>query len=359
MSAQLQLPSFFASIKFVDKLLFTKHLAMMAKSSITVVEALDILAAQTESALLKKVLTDMGKDIKNGKSLAESMSKHPKIFDTFYTSIIEVGETSGTLDESLSYLAAQLAKEYAFRKKVQGALMYPTIVLTAAGLVGIGVSLFVLPKLVDLFNGFDTKLPVSTQLLISFSNIMQHFGIFVVAGLAGLVFLIRFVLSLRAVKPYIDNVLLLIPVFGKIVQNAELASFCRNLGVMLKSGIPITNALAIEVKIITNRVFQEYVLLMLAATDKGRSLSDELQQGKYKRIPLIVTKMIEVGEKTGNLEETLLYLADFFEDEVDDATRNISTLLEPVMLLVIGGLVAFVALAIISPIYSLTGSVGK
>jgi len=179
LSAQMQLPGFLSSVSFVDKLLFTKHLSMMAKSSITIAEALDILFQQTESAALKKILLEMGRDIKNGKSLSQAMGKHPKSFDTFYTSIIEVGETSGTLDQSLAYLASQLAKTYAFRKKVQGAMMYPTIVLSAAGLVGLGVSIFVLPKLVDLFSGFDVKLPVTTQILIAFSNLMQHYGILV------------------------------------------------------------------------------------------------------------------------------------------------------------------------------------
>lgn len=362
LSSNIKIPDFLSSffgVKFVDKLLFTKHLSMMAASSITIAEALAILADQTESQLLRKTLLEMENDIKNGKSLTQAMQKHPKIFDSFYTSIIEVGETSGTIDKSLQYLSSQLAKEYAFRKKVQGAMMYPVIVLTAAGLVGVGVAIFVLPKLIDLFKGFDVKLPLSTQILLFIATAMQNFGIGILIGLIGFVILIRFVLTRKAVKPYIDRALFYIPVFGKILQNAELASFCRNVGIMLKSGIPITSCLAIEVKISTNTVYQLYVLYMLAATQKGKSLSAELESGQYKKIPLIVTKMIAVGERTGKLEETLLYLADFFEDEVDDAVRNISTVIEPVMLLLIGGVVAFVALAIISPIYSLTGSVGR
>ena len=356
LTAQLEL---FSTVRFIDKLLFTKHLSMMTASSITVLEAVDILAAQTESQLLKKILLGIKQDVRNGKSLSEAMSKYPKVFDTFYTSIIEVGETSGTLDKSLAYLSTQLAKDYAFRKKVQGAMMYPAIVLSAAGIVGVGISLFVLPKLVDLFKGFDVNLPLSTKLLLSFAGIMQHFGFLLLILLVGLILLVRILLMRKEVKPYLDRGLLYMPIFGKILRNAELTSFCRNFGILLQGGVPLTSALVIMVKITTNSVFQYYVVHLLAASEKGKSLSEELSDKYYSNIPLLVTKMIAVGEKTGNLDDTLLYLADFFEDEVDDATRNISTLLEPIMLLLIGGIVAFVALAIISPIYQLTGSINK
>lgn len=349
----------FSGVRFLDVRLFTKHMSIMAKSSITITEAIDILASQSESKAFKKVLYDIGLDIKNGESLSEAMGKYPKIFNAFYTNIIEIGETSGTLDQSFSYLSTQLAKDYAFRKKVQSALMYPTIVLIAASAVSIGVSLFVLPKLVDLFNGFDTKLPLSTQLLIGFSTIMQKFGILVVLGFVGLLILGKFLLSQSKVKPYVDKTLFYMPVFGKLLQDAEITGFCRNLGIMLKSGIPIMAALDIQVKITTNTVFKKYMQDLLDATLKGSSFSGELERGKYKQIPLIVTKMISVGEQTGRLDETLVYLGDFFEDEVDDIMRNISTLLEPIMLLFIGSIVAFVALAIISPIYQLTGSAGQ
>src|SRR6266567_1954384 len=162
-AAQIQL---FSRVTFVDKLLFTKHLSVMIKSGITIVEALDILASQTKSNAFRNVIVAVGDDIKNGKTLAKSLAKHPKVFDTFYVSLIEVGESSGTLEETLIYLATQLGKEYAFRKKVRGALLYPTIVFTAAMVVGISISLFVLPKLIDLFQGLDVKLPLTTQALL-------------------------------------------------------------------------------------------------------------------------------------------------------------------------------------------------
>lgn len=355
-TAQTQL---FSRVTFLDKLLFTKHLSIMIKSGITIVEAFDILTSQTKSPVFKKILEEIRTDIQNGKSLADSLSRHPKVFNTFYTSIVSIGETSGTLDQSLLYLSQQLSKDYAFRKKIQGALMYPAIVFVLATVVGMGVALFVLPKLLDLFKEFGTTLPLSTQILLFFARAMQNYGILIVGGFIGIVLLGKYMITLKEVKPYWDSFMLSVPIFGKIIQNAELTSFCRNLGVMLKSGLTVTKALDIEEKITTNTVFKNYVSKMLDAIDKGKAFSTELESGSYAKIPLVATKMIAVGEKTGKLEETFLYLGDFFEDEVDDATRNISTLLEPVMLLVIGSIVAFVALSIISPIYELSSSIKR
>jgi type IV pilus assembly protein PilC len=360
--AQINLVSvmkFFSKITFLDKLLFTKHLSIMIKSGITIVEALEILTSQTKSPAFRNILESVSADVKNGKSLAEALQKHPKAFDTFYTSIIEIGETSGTLDQSLLYLSGQLAKDYAFRKKIQGAMLYPMIVFTAAGIVGIGVSLFVLPQLLDLFSGYEIELPLSTQILIFIAKSMQSYGVLIFIYIGILLVGVRILLTFPAIKPYWHQVLLVLPIFGKILQNSELTSFCRNLGIMLKSGLPITKALAIEENITSNLIFQKYLKDMLSAVDKGTLLSAELESGKYKKIPLIATKMIAVGEKTGKLEETFLYLGDFFEDEVDDATRNISTIIEPIMLLFIGLIVAFVALSIISPIYELTSSIKR
>lgn len=357
MKLTAQIPTF-NNVRFIDKLLFTKHLSIMAKSDITIMEAIDILASQTESHTFQKVLYKLVEDVKNGKSLSGAMEKQPKVFDAFYTNIIAVGESSGTLDKSLIYLSTQLSKEYAFHKVIQGAMLYPIIVLIAVGSVGIGVSIFVLPKLLDLFNGFGEQLPFITTLLISFAGIMQNYWILVLIGVIALVFGLRYLFTWSKSKPYIDKFILDIPFFGRIVKNAEISMLCRNLGTLLKSGMPINSALAIEMRMSRNYVFQYYIINLLAATEKGKSLSGELENRHFKHFPPLVTKMIAVGEKTGFLDDTLLDLGDFYEGEVNDQVRNISTLLEPVMLLVIGGIVAFVALAIITPIYQLTGSIG-
>jgi len=186
---------------------------------------------------------------------------------------------------------------------------------------------------------------------------MRDYGILIVIVFIAFIFFMRFFISLPRIRPVWDMFMLSFPISGIIIQNTELALFCRSLGLMIKSGLPITSALEIEVNITRNTVYKKYITQILNAVTKGKSFSEELDKGNYRKIPIIATKMIAVGEQTGKLDETLLYLGDFFEEAVDQATSNITTILEPAMLLIIGIIVAFVAFSIISPIYQLTGSI--
>ncbi|EKD64727.1 MAG: MSHA biogenesis protein MshG [uncultured bacterium] len=345
------------NVSFVEKLLFTKHLLVMTKSGIVVADSIEAIASQTKSVKLRKVLDIVEKDIRNGQTLAKALKRHPKIFDQFFVSLVEIGEESGTLDKTLDYLVKQLSQEYELRKKIQGALLYPTIVVGAITLVGIGMSLFVLPKLVDLFESLDVSLPLTTQILLFFANIMKNSGFLVAGGFIGAIVLFRVLISLRAVRPKWDRMVLSFPIFGPLIQNRELALLCRNLGVMLKSGLPITKALSIEHEACGNYVFKDYIARIQKSVDKGKEIALELNSGHYSKFSQVAVKMIAVGEKTGSLDESFLYLSDFFDEEVDNIAKNLSVVLEPVILVVIGLVVGFVALAIISPIYELTGSI--
>lgn len=346
-------------VSFIDKLLFTKHLSIMLKSGISIAEAVDTLALQTKSNKFNKDLTQVSRDIKNGQSLAKSLKKHPKIFDTVYLSLIEVGEESGTLEDSLTYLSSQLAKEYSLHKKIQGALLYPTIVLVAISVVGMGMSLFVLPKLTDLFTSLGVELPITTKILLYFANLMKNYGTLIVIGFIVVLSLFRIFITLPFIRPKWDRIILSLPILGELLQNQQLSSVCRNLGVMLKSGLPITKALSIQTVAASNYVFKDYVKSLQKSVDKGREIGIELDEGNYSKFSPIAIKMIAVGERTGKLDEVFLYLGDFFEEEVDNIAKNLSVVLEPIILLVIGVIVGFVALAIISPIYDLTGSIKR
>ena len=252
---------------------------MKIKSGITVDESLSILSAQTKAGAFKNIIDEVYADIQNGKSLAKALGMHPKVFNTFYVSLVDVGEESGALDINLIYLASQLSKEYEFKKKVKGALMYPVIVLIAAFIVGISVSLFVLPKLIDLFKGFDVKLPLTTQLLLGFAAVMRDFGVYIGIGLIILIISLKFFVSTKALKPLWHRTLLAIPIFGKIIANSELANFTRSLGIMIRSGLPLTSALEIEINMSTNAVFHKYTITMLDSLTNGQSLSTELSTG--------------------------------------------------------------------------------
>lgn len=348
-----------SKVSFTDKLLFTKHMSIMIKSGITVSDAIDTLALQTKSNKFNQVLTQVAKDIKNGQTLAKSFLKHPKIFDNLYVSLIDVGEKSGTLEESLNYLANQLSKEYSLHKKIQGALLYPEIVIVATSLIGFGMSLFVLPKLTDLFTSLGVKLPLTTQILLFFANLMKNHGGVITIALIVIIVLSKILVILPSVRAKWDRIVLSIPIFGELLQNQQLASICRNLGVMLKSGLPITQSLSIQQTATGNYVFKDYIKCLQKSVDKGKEIGKELDTGAYSKFSPIAIKMIEVGEKTGKLDEVFVYLGDFFEEEVDNIAKNLSVVLEPIILLVIGLVVGFVALAIISPIYDLTGAIKR
>lgn len=349
----------FPTVSFIDKLLFTKHLSLMLKSGITISDAIETLASQTKSNKLYKILDEVSKNIRNGQTLAKSLQKHPKIFDNLYVSLVDVGEQSGTLQESLDYLSHQLSKEYSLHKKIQGALLYPEIVIVATVLIGFGMSLFVLPKLIDLFTSLDVKLPLTTRILLYFANLMKDHGITIAIIFIALSILSKILITLPSIRPKWDRIVLSIPIFGMLLQNQQLAGICRNLGIMLKSGLPITKSLNIQYVATNNYVFKDYIMRLQKSVDKGKEIGKELDTGSYSKFSGVAIKMIEVGEKTGKLDEVFVYLGDFFEEEVDNIAKNLSVILEPIILLVIGLVVGFVALAIISPIYDLTGAIKK
>lgn len=349
----------FSRTSFLDVLLFTKHLSVMIKSGITVAESVKSLHEQTKSGALKDILSHVLSGVENGDTLAKSLSKYPDTFSNFYINLIAIGEESGVLQENLDFLSKQLGKEYALRKKVQGILLYPIIVFSVAFIMSGLISIFILPKLVTLFESFDVTLPLSTRILLAISHIMQLYGILIFGGIIVFGMIMRVSLIIPRVRYAYHWCLLNTPLLGIFLQNVYISSLCRDLGMMLKAGLSITRALQVEYATTTNLIFKGYIGKLQLSVAKGEMISKELLTGEFTKIPPLVSKMIDVGERTGKLEESFLYLGDFFEEEVDNTAKNFSTILEPVLLLVIGLIVAFVALAIISPIYSLTGSVHR
>jgi type II secretory pathway component PulF len=345
------------SIGNVDKLLFTKHLAVMLKSGITLGEALSLIKEQAARAGMKRLVTAVQKDVDNGKSFHDALAVHPKAFDPMYLRLISIGEETGTLQRNLEYMSVQLRKKYEFEKKIKGAMMYPMVILVAAALAGAGLSVFVLPKLIDLFETLDIALPLSTRILLGVAYVMKSYGIFILGGGALSFILFNFVIHTKKVRPYWHAFLLRVPLIGTFIKNVELSQFCRNMGIMLQSGLPINNALLSQAQATNNLVYKRYVERFHEHVEKGKSLEEILATQKFPFITPIMAKMIGVGEKTGKLDESLLYLGDFFEDEVDDASRNFSTIIEPLVLLGVGVMVAFIAFAIISPIYQFSGGI--
>lgn len=347
----------FASVSTIDKVTFTKHLSVMIKSGIVITDAIETLIPQTKNPYFKSILVSILADIENGQSFSRALSRYPKAFDSLYISLVKVGEESGTLDENLIYLAEKLKKDLSLRKKIQGVMLYPSIVISAATVIGGYISLFVLPQLINFFDSLNARLPWTTTVLLRFANLMKAHGILIFISLIVGFLLLRWAILSKMIKPYWHQFLLTIPVFGLFIQNVQMASFCRNLGVMLQSGLSIINALEITENGADNLVFKSYIETIRSAVVRGKSIATELGSGGYSYVPLIAVKMISVGEKTGKLDESLLYLGDFFEEEVDNTAKNFATIIEPIVFIVIGLVVAFLAFAIITPIYELMGSI--
>lgn len=347
------------NISKIEKISFTKHLSVMVRSGITLTESLNNLADSSKSKDAKKVLSDISLSITNGSSLTSALEKYPKIFDEFYRGIIKVGEATGQLDTSLGYLADQLGQEYSLEKKVKGALMYPSLVIISTLGLGAFISLYILPQLVDFFSAFESKLPTSTVILLRVAVFMKAYGIFVFSALFLFILLVIFLIRLPRVKPYWHSFILKLPLFGNLLRERELSRFSRNLGTLIKSGLPVFEALEITAKSQTNIAYKTAITRLSVSLEKGHSLADTLKTSTNNILfPRLVSDMISVGEKTGTIDESLIYVSQFYQEDIEETARNLTTILEPAILVIIGLVVAFMALAIISPIYQLTGALG-
>lgn len=349
--------NFFSKVSFLDLTNFTKHMSVMLKAGINMAEALDTLISQTKSPKLKETLQHILIDTNNGATLSSAMEKFPSVFDPFYVNIIRIGEESGKLDENLNYLSEKLHKELSLRKKIKEAMFYPTIVVSATLILGLGLSIFVLPKMGDLFRSFDMTLPLPTRMLLGFSDIMKKYNIMIVVVLVAFIVLFRLIIRTKFVKPYWSKFLLSMPILGQFLIYVETSSFCRNLGIMLSSNLPISRALEIAEKTTENYVFKKYIIQLQKSVSEGKTIGDQLLHGNFPVLPGMAARMISVGERSGKLNDMLIYIGDYYEEETDSMAKNISTIIEPVLLLFIGVVVGIIALAIVGPIYQLTGSI--
>lgn len=344
-------------IKLETKALFAKHLAIMQKAGLTLIESLEIIL-ESATGKFKHVLTGVLKSIESGNTLSSSFSRYPKVFNSVFISSIYAGESSGTLDQSLENLAVQLEKERELHLKIKGAMLYPSVVLSAAFILGSVLSFLVLPKIIPLFEGLNMKLPFTTRLLISFSHFMERNGTFVFVGLILFLVFMFWLVKQKFVKPFTHLLFLKIPIVKNIVKNANLARFSRTLGMLLKSGLSIDSALQVTRDTMTNYYYAKSLSDVSIRVSKGVKLSENLEQ--YNNLyPKMVSKMILVGEESGRLDETLLYLSDYYDLEVDNSAKTLSTAIEPILLIIIGLVVGFLALSIITPIYSITGNIRR
>lgn len=343
---------YFGGVSLKTILFFTKNIGIMIRSGSTLAEALQVLQVQAKGKF-KDILMEVSNKIQRGMSFSDALSGAPKVFSEMYINIVRIGEESGTLDKNIEYLTSQLEKSYKLKRKIIGAMIYPAIIVSGIVILGAGIALFVLPKLSQMFKGFKVELPLSTRILIATSDFLQAHGILSILILGALIALFIFLSRLKALKPLIHRSFLFIPVVKQISRSYNLSLFYRNLSILLKSGGTIDEGLKTCAKTINNYRYKDQIILTLAKIKSGQTLNEALKE-KNKLFPPTDLQIITVGEESGTLSDALAYAATIHEEELDDVTQNLSTLLEPILFIILGIAVATLALSIISPIYSIT-----
>lgn len=343
------------NLRLLDRIMFAKHLAVMIRSGMSIDSAFEVLAdnpAPVVASRMKGILAE----IRRGHSLADALKKYPKDFDNLFINMVSVGESSGTLAKNLDLLATQQHKTYDLRNKIKAASIYPSVIIVGVVfLIGI-VSKFVLPRLTGFFTSLGTDLPVSTKIMIVVASFFVKNWSLVIGLAVVLVVAIMIMSRYYVTRLWLHYTLLKLPLIGKINSHVNLALFCRTTASLLTSGIPIDQALNIVSNTMTNAVYREQIIIVYHSVLKGNSLADAMANKKY--FPTMLHRMTKVGENSGNLSEVLNYLADFYEEDVDNATKNFSNVLEPALLVAIGLTVGFAAISIIQPIFKLISVTG-
>lgn len=346
----------FNRVPVIERVLFSRYFALMLRAGMDVKRSLQALQQQTRSKPLKTALESVYHDIERGRTLAESMQVFPAAFPSLFISFIEVGETTGRLQESLEVLASQLQKEYELRRAVKGGLMYPAVIILALIAVAIAMMFFVVPKLVEVFEGFNVQLPLATRVLIFASDTFQDYWMLIFLGAFILMGCVWGLMQVKSVHAAVNDGFLYLPIFGGIIQKVNLGRFSRNLSSLLQSGVSFIRALEILGQ---NTPHPSYARVFAAAREhvrQGKELSAFLTD--FPRLfPPIVINVIKVGEETGALDQVLAETALFYESEVDQTMKNLTSIMEPILMVGVGLAVGALAVSVIAPIYDLVNVV--
>ncbi len=348
---ELTLPKLGGGIKAKDIAIFTRQFSVMIDAGLPLVQCLEILGSQQDNASFKKVLLGVRQDVEGGSSLADAMKKHPKAFDDLFTNMIAAGEAGGILDTILKRLAVYIEKAVKLRAQVKSAMIYPVAVISIAGLV-VGVILWkVIPTFAAMFAGLGAQLPLPTRIVITASNWFVRLLPFLVVGTIAMVVAIRRYYATYKGRRVLDSLLLKVPVMGMLLQKISVARFCRTLATLMSSGVPILDGLEITAKTSGNAIIEDAIMTTRKSVEGGQTLAQPLKTTGV--FPSMVVQMISVGEQTGALDTMLSKIADFYEDEVDQAVTNLMTLMEPILILFLGTTVGGIVISMYLPIFDL------
>jgi len=346
----------FSKVSVSNLVVLTKNLSGMIKAGLSLSRALSVLKKQTKNSVLDRILTSLSDDINSGESLSSGLSKFPNVFSKLFVSMTKAGEESGNLAGALSDIGMNLEKSHSLTKKIHGALIYPGVILSAMVVIGVLMFAFVVPTLAGTFKELGVVLPTSTRVLIFFGNFFSNNLILTFVIIIGTVFGLYFLFRAKFMAKYIDFVAVKMPVVGNLTKELNTARTARTMSSLLSSGVSIIRAVEITQDVVQNIYYKNILNEAKIVVEKGAPFS-KVFEANSKFYPVMMSEMVQVGEETGKLSDMLLQIALFYEEEIENKTKNLSTIIEPLLMIVIGAGVGFFAISMISPLYSILDSI--
>jgi type IV pilus assembly protein PilC len=343
------------SVKTKDIILFTRQFSTMIDSGLPLMQGLEILAGQEENPTFKKVLTQIKSDVEGGSSFADALKKHPKVFDSLFCNLVAAGEMGGILDTILQRLAAYIEKNARLVSKVKGAMVYPTVIMIIAFVVIIVMLVFVIPVFSEMFEGFGGELPGLTQGVVDLSDFLIANWYMLLGGAVAFFYVFKRLKATDRGEYLFDKYMLKLPVIGDLLKKVAVAKFTRTLGTMISSGVPILDGLDIVAKTAGNRIIEDAINKTKASISEGKTIADPLMESGV--FPPMVCQMVAVGESTGALDAMLGKIAEFYEEEVDNAVDALTSMIEPFMMVFLGGTVGTMLAAMYLPIFKMAGAI--
>ena len=348
---EIKIPGFGGKVGEKELAIVTRQLATMIDAGLPLVQCLNILAEQQENKVFKKTLNEIREDVEAGSTFSAALKKHPKVFSTLYTNMVEAGEAGGILDTILNRLAAYIEKSLTLKSRIKSAMFYPMTIVSVALVVVIFLLIYVIPTFQGLFANFGATLPLPTVIVLELSNIVREYLLYMIGGVVGLIMGIRAYYRTAGGRKRIDGLMLQLPIVGPLIRKVAVAKFTRTLGTLVSSGVAILEGLDITARTAGNTVVEEAVQKARSAIAQGKTIAEPLQESKV--FPPMVVQMIAIGEQTGALDRMLNKVADFYEEEVDIAVGTLTSLLEPLMVIFLGVVVGGVVIAMYLPIFKL------
>jgi type II secretory pathway component PulF len=349
------LTNLLSHISIKDVVIFSRQFSVMIGASVPIVEALKVIADQSEKGKFRQIIAEISDEVNSGETLSGAFSKRPKLFSNFYISVVKSGEQSGKLDEALNYIADEMEKDYDMNSKIKGAMIYPTFVVVMMVAIGFLMMIFVVPKLTSIITEAGGELPTATRILISISSFLTSYWWIVIGGLVAFIFAFRTYLKTKSGRRQFDYIILHMPVFGPLLRMIYLVRFTRSMNTLIIGGVNISSALKVAGEVVNNSYYQDLISQTIVEVQGGNSICTVFM--KSKEIPSMVSQMMMVGEKTGKLDVVLERITSFYNREVATLLAGLMSLIEPALMVIMGVAVGIMVAAILLPMYNVVSQI--